>query len=149
MRTEDLIRVVSVAVEEGQRRLPTGSLDSGAPVESEVWGLAGPVARMSTLPMAREMEGMDWLATASTLFALMSLSMAQRGKKSWAADRPIPLVLNIIAGVLGTAAAAWALYWPGLVLQNLWLASSVYNLVRVQMNRRDIRMLAEAKKQMD
>lgn len=102
----------------------------------------------STLPMGREMEGMDWVATAGAVLALASLAMAQRGQKSWAADRPIPLVLNILAGLLGTIAAAWSLYWPMLVLQNLWLASSVYNLVRVQMNRRDIRMLAEAKKQM-
>lgn len=97
--------------------------------------------------MARDMEAMDWLGLAAAGVALSALTLAQSGKKAWAADRPVPLMVNILAGLLGVSSALWALYWPLVGVHGLWLASSAYNLGRVMLNRRDIRMAAQAKRE--
>ena len=93
--------------------------------------------------MAREMEAMDWLGLGSVGVALFALALGQSGAKSWAADRPISLIFNILAGLIGTAAALWSLYWPLVVLQGLWAIVSAFNLARVVLLRQDVRMAAK------
>lgn len=62
---------------------------------------------MSTLPIGRGMEMMDWVGVAGVGINLLMLTLAQRGKvdtdlkgkekgkapnnKTWAADRPVPV----------------------------------------------------------
>eukprot|EP01045_Picozoa_sp_COSAG04_P015756 COSAG04_NODE_1269_length_7482_cov_15.529077_5_plen_85_part_00 len=57
------------------------------------------------------------------------------------------LAANCLGGLLGTISAIGALYWPLVVLMGLWLVSSAYNLARVLMAKRDIRMAAAVAKQ--
>ena len=62
---------------------------------------------MSTLPLGRGMELMDWIGVAGVSLNLLMLALAQRGRvdtdakgkekgkapnnKTWAADRPVPV----------------------------------------------------------
>ena len=52
---------------------------------------------MSTLPLGRALELMDWIGLAGVGLNLLMLSLAQngkadkKGKKPWAADRPVPV----------------------------------------------------------
>jgi hypothetical protein len=52
---------------------------------------------MSTLPLGRALELMDWIGLAGVGLNLLMLTLAQngkadkKGKKPWAADRPVPV----------------------------------------------------------
>ena len=99
---------------------------------------------MSSLPMGRDWETADLLGTIGILMLLMAAVLAQSGKRQWAADRPLSLLLNLVGSLLTTIASLLALFWPFVLINSIWAICSGYHFARVIMDRRDIRIAAQA-----
>ena len=91
----------------------------------------------------------NWFDNGSAVLLFFVLFMSQTGKKQWAADKPLSLLLNMIGGLLTATASFMALFWPFAIVNALWAIISGYNFARVLMDRRDIRIAAVAEKPAD
>ena len=94
--------------------------------------------------MGRDWETADLIGTIGILMLLMAAVLAQSGKRQWAADRPLSLLLNLVGSLLTTIASLLALFWPFVSINIIWAICSGYHLAWVITDRRDIRIAAQA-----